>query len=118
MELLRGIKEIESLLNRKLVSCDFEILLMLHSNKSLSAKDIFSVSRYSGTTFYAVLKQLGDGGYIVGSPAKHDRRLILYNLSDRVREEMSNRLFAPMIDRALCQQPSEADEGSIDTSAA
>ena len=84
--LLNILREIESGVRAKMLTCDAEIVWFLYFNGQETAGNMFKTSKHSSTAFYSTLKRLADTGVIASQVNPADKRSNVYVLSAVVRE--------------------------------
>lgn len=84
--LLNILRQIESGVKAKLLTCDAEIIWHLYFNAEETAGIMFKASRFSSTAFYSTLKRLAQSGVISAQVNPADRRSNVYILNPHVRE--------------------------------
>lgn len=84
--LLNILREIESGVRAKMLTCDAEIVWYLYFNTEESAGNMFKTSRHSSTAFYSTLKRLAESGVVAAQVNPADKRSNVYALSPAVRE--------------------------------
>lgn len=87
---LRAIGNMEALLNLRLVTPEFEVLVALQRNGSLSSGDLKERVRLSNSGFNILLSRLIDMGVIDVTRCHNDQRRRKYRLSDKAQQAITN----------------------------
>lgn len=100
--LLNVMRQIESDVREKFITCGCEIVLYLYYNESAPAGTIFKTSRYSSTSFYSTLKRLAEDGIVNVQTCAEDKRSNIYTLAEAVRERLD-----------MCMRPIHVPETNL-----
>lgn len=85
-------RQIESELNIRALSLEFEIVLCLFEQGPLSASDIIDIIHASQAGFNNIARRLLADGILVSTRSEVDRRVSLYSVSPQVVKVLSARL--------------------------
>lgn len=85
-------RQIESELEIRALSLEFEIVLCLFEQGPLSASEIIDIIHASQAGFNHIARRLLADGILVSTRSEVDRRMTLYSVSPRVVKVLSARL--------------------------
>ncbi|WP_221792507.1 MarR family winged helix-turn-helix transcriptional regulator [Aquisediminimonas sediminicola] len=82
------VNNIESALNLRCHSFEFDIIIRLYELPSAQAGDLWGLTHASSSTFYAALRKLADLGMVDLIADNADRRIRRYRLADNIRDKL------------------------------
>ena len=88
--MINKIKAIEKILNKRIITYEFEIILNLYPNKIQSSTELCKLSNSSYSTFYIIIKNMVSEGTLSMCGSEKDKRLRLYKLSDSMIDKLTD----------------------------
>lgn len=82
------LKAIEAILDKRVITYEFEIILNLYPNKIKSSTELWNLSNSSYSTFYIIIKSMVSEGTLVICRSETDKRLRLYKLNESLVEQL------------------------------
>jgi predicted transcriptional regulator len=83
------LKAIESVLDKRIITYEFEIISNLYPNKVKSSTELWNLSNSSYSTFYIIIKSMVSEGTLVICKTETDKRLRLYKLNENLVEQLA-----------------------------
>lgn len=84
------IKAITNILNKRVITYEFEIILNLYPNKIKSSTELCNLSNSSYSTFYLIIKTMVSEGTLIICSSEKDKRLRLYKLNESLVGQMAS----------------------------